>query len=150
MMKSLKKILFLFLLWIPFCVQAESGIENFYVNAVIQENGDITVEEYFYLNGEFNGMDRDILFKNDDAYSFRPELEYYGGSDIHNGSGITLEEIRALPIDENFDFQNISGELFKEVSSADAGDYGVYTITRSSDGASYRIFLPDSKMKLFI
>ena len=149
MMKILKRVLFLFLLFIPVCVQAESGIENFYVNAVIKENGDITVEEYFYLNGEFNGMDRDILFQNPDAYEFRPEMEYYGGSKIHNGSGITLEEIRALPIDENFDFQNISGTLFKETSNADAGDYGVYTTTSSSDGESYRIFLPDSKNEAF-
>ena len=149
MMKILKRVLFLFLLFIPVCVQAESGIENFYVNAVIKENGDITVEEYFYLNGEFNGMDRDILFQNPDAYEFRPEMEYYGGSKIHNGSGITLEEIRALPIDKNFDFQNVSGTLFKKVINADAGDYGVYTTTRSSDGASYRIFLPDSKNEAF-
>ena len=92
MMKVLKRVLFLFLLFIPICVQAESGIENFYVHAVIKENGDITVEEYFYLNGEFNGMDRDILFQNPGAYEFRPEMEYYGGSKIHNGSGITLEE----------------------------------------------------------
>src|SRR5699024_1799383 len=131
MMKILKRVLFLFLLLIPVCVQAESGIENFYVNAVIKENGDITVEEYFYLNGEFNGMDRDILFQNPDAYEFRPEIEYYGGSKIHNGSGITLEEIRALPIDENFNFQNVSGTLFKETTNADAGDYGVYTTTSS-------------------
>lgn len=149
MMRALKRVLFLFLLFIPICVQAESGIENFYVHAVIKENGNITVEEYFYLNGEFNGMDRDILFQNPDAYEFRPEMEYYGGSKIHNGSGITLEEIRALPIDENFDFQNISGTLFKETSNADAGDYGVYTITSSSDGESYRIFLPDSKNEAF-
>ena len=149
MMKILKRVLFLFLLLIPVCVQAESGIENFYVNAVIKENGDITVEEYFYLNGEFNGMDRDILFQNPDAYEFRPEMEYYGGSKIHNGSGITLEEIRALPIDENFNFQNVSGTLFKETTNADAGDYGVYTTTSSSDGESYRIFLPDSKNEAF-
>ena len=144
-----KKLIFSLLLFVPVLVHAETGIENYYVNAVLQENGDLQVEEYFYLNGTFNGMDRDIFFKNDDAYPFRPELEYYGGSSIHNGSGIFLEEIRALPIDENFNFQNISGLKFEEVSSADSGDYGVYTTKSYSNGESYRIFLPSSKKEAF-
>ena len=31
-------------------VNAEEGIKKFYINAVVEENGDLTVEEYFYLN----------------------------------------------------------------------------------------------------
>ena len=144
MKKLFFQFIFILVLCIPFTVNAEEGIKKFYINAVVEENGDLTVEEYFYLNGEFNGMERDILYKNDDLYEFRPELDYYGGSKLHNGSGIELIEIRALPIDENFDFTNISGTLFKEASSADPGDYGVYTVSTSSNGASYQIYLPDS------
>ena len=114
MKKKLSAIVLVLFCFFPSFVKAESGIENFYVNAVLENDGDLVVEEYFYLNGEFNGMDRDILFRNPDAYEFRSELEYYGGSKIHNGSDIILEEIRALPIDENFTFQNISGTLFKK------------------------------------
>ncbi len=149
MKKKLSAIVLVLFCFFPSFVKAESGIENFYVNAVLENDGDLVVEEYFYLNGEFNGMDRDILFRNPDAYEFRSELEYYGGSEIHNGSDIILEEIRALPIDENFTFQNISGTLFKKVSNASAGDYGVYTVTTSLDGESYRIFLPDHKNEAF-
>lgn len=149
MKKLFFQFIFILVLCIPFTVNAEEGIKKFYINAVVEENGDLTVEEYFYLNGEFNGMERDILYKNDDLYEFRPELDYYGGSKLHNGSGIELIEIRALPIDENFDFTNISGTLFKEVSSADPGDYGVYTVSTSSNGASYQIYLPDSKKEAF-
>ena len=149
MKKLFFQFIFILVLCIPFTVNAEEGIKKFYINAVVEENGDLTVEEYFYLNGEFNGMERDILYKNDDLYEFRPELDYYGGSKLHNGSGIELIEIRALPIDENFDFTNISGTLFKEVSSADPGDYDVYTVSISSNGASYQIYLPDSKKEAF-
>lgn len=149
MKKLFFQFIFILVLCIPFTVNAEEGIKKFYINAVVEENGDLTVEEYFYLNGEFNGMERDILYKNDDLYEFRPELDYYGGSKLHNGSGIELIEIRALPIDENFDFTNISGTLFKEVSSADPGDYGAYTVSTSSNGASYQIYLPDSKKEAF-
>ena len=143
------KFIFILIMCIPFTVDAEEGIEKFYINATVEENGDLTVEEYFYLNGEFNGMEREILYKNDDLYEFHPELDYYGGSKLHNGSDIELIEIRALPIDENFDFQNISGTLFEEVSSADKGDYGVYTVESSSDGEMYQIYLPDNKEEAF-
>ena len=149
MKKIIKSIIFSLLLFIPITVYAEEGIEKFYINATVEENGDLTVEEYFYLNGEFNGMEREILYSNDDLYDFHPELDYYGGSKLHNGSGIELIEIRALPIDENFNFANISGTLFEEVSNADKGDYGVYTVDTSSNGESYQIYLPDNKKEAF-
>ena len=149
MKKILKNIILSLLLLLPITVYAESGIEKFYINATVEENGDLTVEEYFYLNGEFNGMEREILYSNDGLYDFHPELDYYGGSKLHNGSGIELIEIRALPIDDNFDFENINGTLFEEVSSADKGDYGVYTVDSSSNGESYQIYLPDSKNEAF-
>ncbi len=149
MKKVLSKIVFGLLCMIPVIVQAESGIENFYVNAVLEENGDLTVEEYFYMNGEFNGMEREILFQNEDLYEFHPELEYYGGSKLHNGSGIELEEIRGLPIDENFDFSRVEGTLFEEVTSAGIGDYGVYTVDSDTDGDTYMIYLPDNKQEAF-
>ena len=145
----LKKIIFTLILLIPITVYAESGIEKFYINAVVEENGDLTVEEYFYLNGKFNGMEREILYSNDNLYEFHPELDYYGGSKLHNGSGIELIEIRSLPIDDNFDFKEINGTLFEEVTDADKGDYGIYTVNSSSNGASYQIYLPDNKNEAF-
>lgn len=149
-MKSIfKLIVFSITIFSFMLVGKASGIEKFYINAEVQSNGDLVVEEYFYLNGEFNGMEREILYKNDDLYDFRPELDYYGGSKIHNGSGIELNEIRALEIDDDFDFSNIDGTKFEQVSSADAGDYGVYEVDTLSDGEAYKIFLPDSYNKAF-
>ena len=149
MKKLIKNIILGLLLFIPLTVYAESGIERFYINATVEANGDLTVEEYFYLNGEFNGMERVILFSNDDLYEFHPELDYYGGSKLHNGSGIELIEIRALPINENFDFKNINGTKFQEVTEADKGDYGVYTVDTSHNGEAYQIYLPDNKKEAF-
>ena len=149
MKKIIKSIILGLLLFIPLSVNAESGIEKFYINATVEANGDLTVEEYFYLNGEFNGMEREILFSNDELYDFHPELDYYGGSKLHNGTGIELIEIRALPIDENFNFENINGTKFSEVSNADKGDYGVYTVDTSTNGETYQIYLLDNKNEAF-
>ena len=44
MKKISLKLLFLLVLLIPFGVQAEDGIENFFVQATVERNGDVTVE----------------------------------------------------------------------------------------------------------
>ena len=149
----MKKILIFIIItitsFIPTTVFADTGIEKFYINATVEQNGDLTVEEYFYLNGEFNGMEREILYRNDDLYPFRSELNYYGGSSINNATGIELLEIRALKIDDNFNFENIDGTLFEEANDASIGDFGVYTKDVSSNGETYLIYLPDNKNQAF-
>ncbi len=125
------------------------GIENYYINATILNNGDIEVEEYFNLTGYYNGMDRIINYKNINAKEFDPYSDSFGGSKIHNGDNITLEEIRGVEINNNFDFNNVNGQIFNETYSGEIGDYGVYKITRSAIGDTYRIFMPSSKNKAF-
>ena len=119
--------IFIIFLFFPLVVHAEADIPNYYIDAVLQDNGDLVVQEYFYLSGSYNGMEREILYANDDLYTFRPELDYYGGSDIHNGTGLVMNEVRALKRDPNFNFQNIDGIVFSKVYEASRGDYGVYT-----------------------
>ena len=43
-MSFVKKVLFSLLLFVPLLVHAQAGIENYYINAVLQENGDLTLE----------------------------------------------------------------------------------------------------------
>lgn len=145
----MKKILLMLISFIfPFIVYANT-IDNYYINATIKDNGDLLVEEYFYIDGTFNGMERIINYKNINAYDFVESASSYGGSKLHNGNGIEILEVRALPKDENFDFENIDGNLFSKVSSASKGDYEVYTENRSSYGSTIRIFLPSYKDEAF-
>jgi len=125
------------------------GIENYYINATLENNGDLLVEEYFYLNDEFNGMQRIINYKNSSAYAFNINSTSYGGSTLHNGNGIELLEVRGLEIDENFNFENINGDIFSKVNSADKGSYQVYTLYKTYNGIDLKIFLPSYKNKAF-
>jgi uncharacterized membrane protein len=148
-MKKVWSIL-LFLFLFPIRVHAsEYGIENFYVNATVEANGDLLVEEYFYMNGDFNGFERIINFKNSNSYSFRPELDMYGASDIHDAISIELLEIKGLDISSNFDFSNTKGDTFVLDDDASKGDYGAYNVEQHSDGVSYFIYNPDSYKKAF-
>ncbi len=148
MKKSLLKVIYTLILLLPIITFAE-GIENFYINATLESDGDLRVQEYFNLDGEFNGFQRIINYKNSDAYTFRPELESYGGSELHNGSDIEINEIRAVDINSNFNFKKIKGDKFDEVESADKGDYGVYITTKEYEGYTYTIYLPSDEEKAF-
>ena len=131
----------------PFFVNAY-GIENFYINATVLENGDILVEEYFNMNGDFNGMNRTIDYR-DSGFDFDPSLEWYGPSNLSNGSGIDIIQVGAVAIDSNFDFDNIEGTIFSKVDYADVGDYGVFTEEATYDGTELLIYNPSSKNKAF-
>lgn len=145
----MKKFLLTILLFLfPIIVNANS-IENYYINATIENNGDLLVEEYFYIDGTFNGMERIIDYANLGVQDFVPSASNYGGSKLHNGTGIEILEVRALEKDENFDFTNIDGELFSKTNYAEKGDYGVYTENSHINGTSIRMFLPSYKNEAF-
>lgn len=148
MKKNTFKFIYILLLLLPATIHAY-GIENYYINATLEEDGDLRVQEYFNLEGEYNGFEKKINYENPDAYPFHPELDYYGGSDLHNGTDIIINEIRAVSVNPNFDFSKISGEKFIKTSSAEKGDYGVYTTTKNWSGYSYLIYLPSKKNKAF-
>lgn len=139
--------------FIPICGYASDyGIENFNMHVTVLPNGDLYVRELFTMNGSFNGMDRDILFKNPNAPIFdESKIESFEGSDIYNGTNIELVQIRSIPYTNSISWKELetAGTLFEEVSTASSGQSGVYTVSRNSNGESYRIFNPSSNRSAF-
>ena len=149
-MKKVLKLFIMLLFAIPFYVNASSyGIENFYVNGYQEDNGDLTVEYYFDMNGSYNGTELDINYINDSLYEFNADASSYGASKIYNGSSIAILEVQGVDSDYNFDFNNVDGDIFKKVSSANKGDYGVYTTSYSSKGTILMIYNPSKNNKAF-
>ena len=144
----LKKIVLFLLLLLPVTVQAY-GIDNYYVNATVLDNGDMEVEQYFNMTGSYNGMELKLYYKNSSSLTFNKNAASYGGSTIHNGSDITVEEIRAVDINDNFDFNDVGGDLFSKVTSASKGDYAVYTEGSLFGGKDLLLYLPSYKNKAF-
>lgn len=148
MKKSLFKFVYILLILFPIIAYAD-GIENFYINATLEENGNLRVQEYFNLEGKYNGFNRIIDYANENAYTFRPELNSYGGSKLHNGTSITINEIRAVDVSSKFNFSSIKGDKFTKVENANIGDYGVYTETKGYNSNTYSIYLPSDEEKAF-
>lgn len=152
MKKLFRLFLFLFVCLIPIHVKASSyGIENFQMYVTVMENGDLYVKEAFSMNGSFNGMDRDIDFKNMLAPKFTGDKDSFNGSDIYNGSALELIQIRAIPYTDSISWLEMetSGTKFEKVTSARPKDFGVYTENATSIGNSYRIYNPSSERKFF-
>ena len=115
---------------LPIGVQASNyGIENFDMHITVLENGDLYVREAFLMNGSFNGMDRDIYFKNSAAGHFNGDLDSFKGSDIYNGTGIELIQIRAIPYTNSITWKEMetAGTQFNKASYGNSGDFGIYT-----------------------
>lgn len=155
-MKKNKKLLqwsiFVALLFLlsPMIVKAEEPTRNFYSQIEVQENGDIKVKELIQLSGTYNGLNRDVYFRNGTAKSFSGSKSDLEGSDIYNGSTIKDIKVGSIPR------QTLSFASFKEavdyanmVSHANVGDSGMYQQNLLSDGVSLKIFEPSSKSTIF-
>lgn len=131
-----------FLLFFPsLSVQAaDYGIEKYYVDATVETNGDLRVKEAFHMNGSYNGFERVIKFKNDQARPFDQAANEFGGSTIHNGNGIILNKIMGInPSDLDINrLSLINGDIYNESQTSPVN--GEYTTFTESDGVTYKIY----------
>lgn len=146
-MKKLLWVLGIFLLF-PFLVLAD-GVENYYINATIESDGSLLVEEYFNLTGSYRGYERIINYKNSNASRFNINASSYSGSTAHNGSGIEILEIGGVDTYFNGDFANLNVDDFTYDDEAEKGDYGVYNYDTTSSGKDIMIYNPSRKNKAF-
>jgi uncharacterized membrane protein len=129
------------------------GVENYYVDVTILENGDATVKEAFIMNGEFNGMERIIKYKNNLASKFYATNKYGNATSIQAGKDIIFNQIGSIKIPNKYDFNLINEEvdIFEEVYAANKGDYGKYTKRENlyNDGYTLMLYNPSRKKRAF-
>ena len=134
-----KILLLLFFLFIP-KVNAYN-ITNYKVDMTILENGNIEVIEMFKMNGDYNGFERKIKYRNNyDGYK-KEELVAFD-KQLYDGGGINIKEIRSIDYSSQLEIPEIieTGDLFTESSEATKGDYGVYKKINFTDGESIKIY----------
>ncbi len=139
MKKIFIKIVLFVCLFIPvtFEVNAE-GITNYFIDAKIEENGDLYVKELFTLDGSYNGFERIINYKG-----------YNTKNSLYNGSNVEIINVKGIESNGEFESINFDGDTFNLVSSADKGDYGVYTVENTYLGKNILIYNPNRKNRSF-
>lgn len=148
-MKQWKKILLWIILLIPISVKAyvNYDITDYYIDATIEENGDLSVQELIVLDGTFHGYVRDITYKNSKLSS---NSNSYSNNDIYNAKGLTDVSVSAKKLEGEVTFQTfnevfkpLKREYFKE--EATNGDYVESSI---QDGKSYRMYYEGQEEKV--
>ena len=158
-MKKYKILLFLFMTIFLILIASKSNATSehdskklLYQDATINSDGSVTVKEALWLNGDYNGAEREIEFYGYNKYPFTGIYSNFSGdSDIYNATEIT--DVKVYDISQsNFtsinDINNVEKE-FKKVESASKGKYGVYTVSESKSNLSVKIFCPAKKKKVF-
>lgn len=138
-------------LFSPVVVSAEEGINDYYIDLTVQDNGDVLVKELFDLNGEYNGYERIINYRNLHTSDFDGSLDSFNGSSIYNGDDIELIAIKGIEVDDDFNYDDIfnEGDNFQETDYATTGSYGNYIVSSRTNGYTYKIYNPSSTNKAF-
>lgn len=115
-----------------------STANYYYIDVDVNDDGSITVREEYSLKGEYNGSYKDLNYIGSHK-PFTGDKDSFEGSDIYNGTSI-IEPIV-------YDILNHKiNNKFELVSSAQNGDYGVYTLHSLPDvgGVKVRIYNPST------
>ena len=108
---------------------ADYDIKHFYIDATLQENGDMDVKELVVMKGTFNGYEVGIEYNTNSIYgaSYMNNVSIYGGP---------LTNEKNLDINNwNFDFSE-----FKKVDYAQNGDKLKFIESNYSDSNNYRLY----------
>lgn len=131
-MSKIKKIIIAFLCFFAFPILTQAAnynIKHYYINAILEENGDMQVEELIVMKGTFNGYEVGIEYNTNDSYSASSmeNVSIFGDGNIS---------------DEDIDIKNWNYVYpeFNKVSYADNGDILKYIETKGIDQNTYRMY----------
>lgn len=133
----MKKIIFsLLILLMPVFVYASEtdyDITDYYIDAKIEENGDLSVNELIVLDGTFNGYIRDITYKNSNLGN-----DGYESNKMYNASSITMDNISAKKVNK-VSFDTLNDSDFQDLEKNEPFNLG-YTKKIIPDGESYKMY----------
>ena len=92
----MKKVWILLIIFLcPLVIKAEN-ITNYYINATLNSNGDLLVEEYIELKENTNYFERNIYYKDNTLKvpAYDNFIEY---NKLNNGSSIQFLTIGSIP-----------------------------------------------------
>lgn len=134
-MKKIIYSLFLFLLFPTISLAVSYDIEGYYINAEVLENGDVSVEEIFLVDGTMNGYELNLSTSSSNST--------VSASAISNVSvaGANIDSISFDTFEENF-------TDFTLVSFANIGDSQKYTVDNTYNGVNIRMYYPINNEKI--
>lgn len=135
-MKKIFIALLCFLTFPLFASAANYDIKHYYINATLEDNGDMSVEELIVMKGTFNGYEVGIEYNTNDSYSASSmeDIKIFGNTNID---------------EEDIDIKNWKFVYpeFKKVGYANNGDILKYIETIGIDSNNYRMYYATNNSK---
>lgn len=139
----MKKVWILLIIFLcPLVIKAEN-ITNYYINATLNSNGDLLVEEYIELKENTNYFERNIYYKDNTLKvpAYDNFIEY---NKLNNGSSIQFLTIGSIPKVKN-NTEEITGvKEFSKTNVAHTGDTSIYILRNDEDKDYLRIYKDDN------
>ena len=131
----MKKIwILLIILLCPLVIKAEN-IEDYYINATLNSNGDLLVEEYVLPKNNSGYWEKNIYYQESENPG--DNLDY---KNLNNHSGIELLTVGSVPKVKN-EKEEITGvKEFTKVNVASTGDNKVYLLRNDINKEYLRIY----------
>ena len=119
----------------------------------IEEDGSIKVRELIKMNGDYNGMDRDIYASSLTNFSSTGTLkDIEGNNTLYDGSGVIDVRAGSISDDGNLSFDDFNRDVkyFDEVSYANNGESSKYIYNYYNNNNAYlKIYNPSSLDEIF-
>ena len=139
----MKKVWILLIIFLcPLVIKAEN-ITNYYINATLNSNGDLLVEEYIELKENTNYFERNIYYKDNTLKvpAYDNFIEY---NKLNNCSSIQFLTIGSIPKVKN-NTEEITGvKEFSKTNVAHTGDTSIYILRNDEDKDYLRIYKDDN------
>ena len=126
--------------------------DKFLSEIKILDNGSIKVRELIKMNGEYNGMDRDISYASYNNEPYNGNISAIkGNSDLYDGSGITDIKVGSISDDGSLTFNDFKRSIkyFDEVSFASNGASSKYTSNEFMNKIDLKLFNPSDLDEIF-
>ena len=130
----------------------EEPTDKFLSLVEVQKDGSIKVRELIKMNGDYNGMTRDISFSNPNSMNTTGTLsDIEGNTDLYNGNDIIDVRVGSISDDGDLTFADFDRNVsyFEEVSFASNGAASRYTYDTFMDEVNLKIFNPSSLDEIF-
>lgn len=119
----------------------------------IEEDGSIKVRELIKMNGDYNGMDRDIYASSLTNFNSTGTLkDIEGNNTLYDGSGVIDVRAGSISDDGNLSFDDFNRDVkyFDEVSYANNGESSKYIYNYYNNNNAYlKIYNPSSLDEIF-
>lgn len=126
--------------------------DKFLSEIEILNDGSIKVRELIKMNGDYNGMDRDISYANVSNKEFDGNISAIeGNSTLYDGSSITDVKAGSISDDGNLTFDDFNRTInyFTEVNFASNGDASKYTSDTFMNKVNLKLFNPSDLDEIF-